>query len=184
MSNNRLTLIELTGRADDGSQLGKYSCTCGVIVERRIYCVTRNQTRSCGCLKRETSARVGRARKIHGDGNKCPEHWAWAGMLGRCYNIKNKDYANYGGRGITVCDRWRHSYVAFLDDVGRKPSNKHSLDRIDNNGSYSPTNCRWATRTVQSRNRRTARAMETEISVLRNHLQQYESLFGPLPNVI
>ena len=82
------------------------------------------------------------------------EHRAWWHMRSRCLNPKHTDFAYYAGRGITVCERWRNSYALFLADVGRAPSPKHSLDRIDNNGNYEPGNVRWATWSEQMRNRR------------------------------
>lgn len=75
-------------------------------------------------------------------------------MRARCYRAANKDYKHYGGRGITVCDRWRHSYANFLADMGRKPHPKHTLDRIDNDGPYSPENCRWVTMSDNLKNKR------------------------------
>jgi len=82
-----------------------------------------------------------------------PEWLCWSSMISRCYVVKNHDYPWYGARGITVCDEWRE-YVNFLRDMGRRPSSKHSLDRIDNNGNYCKENCRWVTREQQMRNRR------------------------------
>ena len=83
-----------------------------------------------------------------------PEHNAWNAMKARCLNPEHHAYANYGGRGITVCDAWRESFVCFLQDMGPRPSAEHSLDRIDNDGSYGPGNCRWATRGQQNANTR------------------------------
>jgi len=92
----------------------------------------------------------------HGDnkrGSIAPEYRAWIGMKRRCYNKSYDHYQAYGGRGITVCDKWKNSYVAFLNDVGRKPTPKHSIDRIDVDGNYEPKNVRWATQLEQDNNR-------------------------------
>lgn len=83
-----------------------------------------------------------------------PEYRAWYHMKARCYNMKNKGYKIYGGRGIKVCDRWLHSYENFLHDMGRRPSINHSIDRKDVDGNYSPENCRWATAKQQRENTR------------------------------
>lgn len=97
------------------------------------------------------------AQTKHGNctrAKKSPEYQSWASMLGRCCNPNRSHYHRYGGRGITVCERWQHSFQAFLEDVGPRPTPKHTLDRFpDNNGNYEPGNVRWATRKQQSRNR-------------------------------
>ena len=87
-------------------------------------------------------------------GNVHPMFYLWMGMIGRCEDPKRVGYSYYGGRGIRVCDRWRHDFAAFLSDVGVRPSSDHSLDRIDPNGNYEPSNVRWATRSEQQHNRR------------------------------
>jgi hypothetical protein len=123
-------------------------CDCGVEVRVRVAQLVTGKTRSCGCLQREIT---GARRRTHGK-SRTPEHRAWRGMLDRCTLPTHISYPYYGGRGITVCERWR-SFANFLADMGPKPTSKHTLDRINGNGNYEPSNCRWATWSEQNRNR-------------------------------
>jgi hypothetical protein len=85
------------------------------------------------------------------------EYQVWCYIKSRCYNKKVKAFKYYGGRGITMCDRWRNSFAAFLEDMGQRPTPKHQIDRIDNEKGYEPGNCRWATKKEQMRNRSNSR---------------------------
>ncbi len=91
--------------------------------------------------------------------NKTKVYYAWTSMKARCFNPKKHNYPRYGGRGITVCDRWL-DFSKFLEDMGEPPTKKHSLDRINNDGNYQPSNCRWATPLEQTRNMSTSQFVE------------------------
>ena len=91
------------------------------------------------------------------------EHQTWGSIKARCYNDKHISYKNYGGRGITVCDRWLNSFENFFADMGERPSSKHSIERLDNNLGYTPDNCCWATVVEQRSNRRDVQRVLVEI---------------------
>lgn len=110
-------------------------------------------------------------RRKHG-GWKSPEYLAWMAARGRCRNPRDARYSSYGGRGIRVCERWASSFENFIADMGPRPSSKHSLDRIDNDGNYEPGNCRWATRSQQMRNHRGVKLLESDIPFIRHWINK------------
>lgn len=175
---SRLTFIEFIGHDKHGNKRARYLCSCGNIQECLAYTVNMGHTRSCGCLKKETSSLVGKSNIKHGDYNST-EYYSWTGARNRCRNPNNKDYKSYGGRGIRFCDRW-DDYSLFLKDLGRKPSKNHSLERIDVNGPYSPENCKWATNKEQNANRRICMILAADLELLLAKLAQYEKLYGIL----
>jgi hypothetical protein len=95
----------------------------------------------------------GRASKTHGL-TKSREYSIWCGIIQRCENIKNAHFQDYGGRGITVCARWRENFFDFFTDMGPRPTQRHSIERVNNNGNYCKENCEWVTSIIQSHNRR------------------------------
>src|SRR6266508_728705 len=145
----RLTVTGRAGNDGHGHAMWACLCECGTTITVARGALRTRETQSCGCLKRQ---RTRETHTTHGQSNS-PEWRAWRNMRQRCKNRRHPKYRDYGGRGITVCDRWA-SFENFLADMGPKPSPAHSIDRIDVNGNYEPGNCRWATPKEQRLNQR------------------------------
>ena len=152
----RLTAMSLVARDTKWcAHLWSFKCDCGAEKAISIKSVTSGNTASCGCSASESL----KARNTtHGLSRGQPsEYRSWKDMRSRCLNGNNTSYADYGGRGISICSRWA-SFAVFFADMGARPNN-NTLDRVDVNGGYSPENCRWAAADVQANNKRTNRTL-------------------------
>jgi hypothetical protein len=143
----RLTVI---GRAENAGKRTRWLCRCECGGEKPFQRgdLLFGRAVSCGCYRNAVHTKHGLCHTS--------EYSIWAGMNDRCSNPNNNAWKYYGGRGIKVCDRWRASFEAFFADIGPRPTSKHSIDRINNDGNYEPGNVRWATATVQANNKRQA----------------------------
>lgn len=151
---HRLTVIEVLPRTQR-----RCRCDCGkeVVVFRTN--LRRGFTQSCGCFGMSQRTVHGQSRGKNG--LPASTYYTWNSMLRRCYTPSTTMFEHYGGRGITVCERWRHSFENFLEDMGERPGPEYSLDRFpNNNGNYELGNCRWATRREQMNNTRMNVAVE------------------------
>lgn len=146
---NRWTILEYYPKIKKLKLHSKCLCLCDCGKKKIVdyYEVTSGMSKSCGCLQKEYATRHGLCFTS--------EYRAWIDIKTRCYKKNCKAFKYYGGRGIQVCESWLNSFDNFIKDMGSKPSPELSLDRIDNDGNYEPSNCRWATRKEQIFNRRT-----------------------------
>lgn len=163
-----MRLIDLTGKrferlvvlhraSPSKSTTWMCQCDCGVLKSICGEELRRGSTLSCGCFARDNTAK---RSTIHGEcrnGKSSSEYKAWGSAKERVLNPKHPAYKNYGERGIMICDRWLNSFENFFRDMGRKPTVKHTLERVDVNGNYEPSNCVWATQKEQALNRRNNR---------------------------
>lgn len=151
----RWTVIGYAGKSSLRMSLWNCRCECGMIGLVRSGHLKNGASKSCGCLISEvTTIR----NTIHG-GHNLREYASWQKLKYRCLNVDDNAYDRYGGRGITVCERWANSFENFFADMGPRPSDKHSIDRINNDGNYEPGNCRWATAREQNLNQRRNRRL-------------------------
>lgn len=149
----KLVIERLQGSTGNGHRLAVCRCDCGSEIEARVGELKRGARSSCGCARHAKLI----ARNTKHGGFHTRLYSIWSKMLARCGNPRHVNFHNYGGRGITVCDRWK-SFEFFREDMGEPPPGK-TLDRVDNDGGYCPANCRWATLAEQGKNRRKSRVV-------------------------
>lgn len=148
--------IHRANRKGENKWFARYRCECGNEFESSVANIKSEKTKSCGC--KSSRHKIGELNATHGmSGTRTYD--IWCGMRKRCNDPSCTKFANYGGRGIAVCERW-NSFEDFFSDMGECPSVKHSLDRFPNqNGNYEPGNCRWATAKEQANNMRSNRIL-------------------------
>lgn len=149
-----LTAVRMTDKRIGRARVWVCKCDCGNECERPPtelkHRVLRGKTPSCGCLFRDHRLKAGYKHGLA----RHPLHNYWKGIKQRCYDRNSRSYPNYGGRGIKVCDRWRDSVENFIADMEPSWQKGLTIDRIDVNGDYTPSNCRWVSQKVQNRNKR------------------------------
>lgn len=152
----RLTALEICGIDKTGSTKWKCICDCG---NTKIVCASslkKGNTKSCGCLAKEVSRELAKNLPRYKHGKRYTKLWyVWQGMKQRCFNSNNKNYKYYGERGITICDEWKNDFNAFYEwAITNGYTDNLTIDRINNDGNYEPSNCRWVTNAEQQKNKR------------------------------
>ncbi len=180
----RFGRLQVITRAPDESRFNGAiawicQCDCGTRTKGIVSGSLRNgDSQSCGCLRAEMRPFL---HRTHGRSGT-PEHGIWKNMLTRCYNSSNHNFKHYGARGITMCETWRDDFSAFFRDMGPRPTPKHTIDRIDNDGNYELSNCRWTTYAQQNRNYR--RNIFLEFEGRRLTVTDWEIHYGFKPKTV
>lgn len=175
---SRLTIISFDKRIIKNNSYKYYwncKCECGNIKSICYDNISSKDTKSCGCFKKEETIK---RFTTHNCSRGSLEYISWSNMIERCNNPKAINYSNYGGRGITVCKKWKKSFINFLEDMGNKPGKEYSIDRIDSNGNYEPSNCKWSTKLEQNNNRCDNRKV---INIITN--KEYSSISSASKNL-
>lgn len=146
----RLVAKEKLFKNERGQWVWRFDCDCGGTLEAYAQRVLSGGTKSCGCLQKEIA---GASLRTHGK-SLSKEHVCWKHIVQRCTNPKDRQWKNYGGRGITICDKWRYSFEAFLEDMGEAPYESFKIERVNNSLGYEPGNCEWKPMKPNVRNRR------------------------------
>lgn len=156
---NSLTVVSRSGI--NGNSFYECSCECGNRITLRRERLLRMSVKSCGChLPPSKRHQVRSSVASSNCKGVTPGYKSWEAMRNRCLRPTFHKFPHYGGRGIKICDRWMKSFKNFITDMGPRPSPNHSLDRIDNDGDYTPENCRWADRYEQANNMSTNRLVQ------------------------
>lgn len=177
---DRLLVLERKGSVCNHARW-RCRCDCGGEALVTTSHLNRGHTRSCGCVRKEIASRQGKASATHGM-TGTPLYKIWVGIKTRCSNPRVQEFKNYGGRGIMMCARWRDSFEAFVEDMGPRPTSKHSIERVDNDGNYEPDNCIWLEKRLQGRN--TRRTMWLEFRGRRLRLSEWANEVGLRPRTL
>ena len=169
----RLVVLKRIG-TKCGHPLWKCVCDCGETHEALASTLKAGATQSCGCLRREL---VIVKNTTHGLSNS-PEYIIWGHIKARCLNKNSQAFKYYGGRGISICPKWEHSFKAFLDDMGERPTVKHSIERVNNDGDYEPSNCQWIPIAEQAWNTRSIKPFYARDPIGRWYFGKVQSLFA------
>lgn len=171
---NKLTAIKPVGMCKKNrNTIWEFLCECGKKINSEASLVKTGYKKSCGCAVKNINLKHGMS--------KTNLYNIYNSIKSRCYNSKNNAYSDYGERGIKVCDRWLESFDNFYKDMGERPSKKHSIERIDVNGDYTPENCIWATSEIQSRNHRKQKNNKTGVTgVVKENDVRYKAIWSGL----